>query len=253
MGVGEFQQLFPRSAKKAATIYSHMQQVNVDYLKEEFFQQNISYFHVFDDQYPTLLKEIYDPPWILYVKGDLTILHPPQRLGVVGTRHPSEWIKKEMETILSPVINKPITIVSGMALGIDTLAHELSLYSKGKTIAVLAYGLNHLYPNSLKDLKHLLEQTQLVLTEYPPYVKPQKWNFPERNRIISGLAQATLIVEARERSGSLITSDCALQQNRDVFAIPGRISQAESAGTNRLIQQGAKIILTSEDILDEYV
>lgn len=252
MAVGKFQQLFPTHKKNAATIYGNMQEVHVEYLKEELFHNNIFFTHVFEDEYPSLLKEIYDPPWILYGKGDQTILDHFQRLSVVGTRHPSAFIKHEMNVILSPIINKPLTIVSGMALGIDAMAHELTIRNQGKTIAVLAYGLNHLYPKSLNRLKDVMQQSQLVLTEYPPYVRPQRWHFPERNRIISGLSQATLVVEAKEKSGSLITSDCALQQNRDVFALPGRISQQQSIGTNRLIQQGAKIILNSDDILEEY-
>lgn len=253
MSSGKFQQLFPKSQKKAATIFSHMQDVHVEYLKEELINQNIFFFHVFEDEYPSLLKEIFDPPWILYGKGDRTILNHSQRLSVVGTRHPSEFIKHEMDLILTPVIDKPLVIVSGMALGVDAMAHELTILNQGKTIAVLAYGLNHLYPKSLSRLKDVLQQSQLILTEYPPYVRPQRWHFPERNRIISGLSQATLVAEAKEKSGSLITSDCALQQDRDVFALPGRISHLQSAGTNRLIQQGAKIILNPDDILEEYL
>lgn len=253
MSVGEFQQLFPKATKKAAIIFGHMQDVHVEYLKEELLTHHIFFIHIFEDEYPSLLKEIYDPPWILYGKGNKDMLKHNQRLSVVGTRHPSEYIKHEIDLILSPVIKKPITIVSGMALGVDAMAHHLTIQQQGKTLAVLAYGLNHLYPKSLNVLKETLQTTQLLLTEYPPYVRPQRWHFPERNRIISGLSQATLVVEAKERSGSLITSDCALEQDRDVFAMPGRISHPQSAGTNRLIQQGAKLILNFEDILEEYL
>ncbi|WP_416150962.1 DNA-processing protein DprA [Salipaludibacillus sp. HK11] len=248
-----FRQFFPRSHKKAATIFESIQTVHIDYLKAEFINEEIFYFNVFEEGYPSLLKEIYDPPWILYYKGNRSILNNPHRLAVVGTRHPSEFLKVEMDPLLIPIVNTPITVVSGMAMGVDTMAHELSMNQSGETIAVLAYGLNQLYPLHLKELKDRLQQRQLVITEYPPYVRPQRWHFPERNRIISGLSQATLILEAKQKSGSLITGDCALQQNRDVFALPGRISNPQSEGTNRLIQQGAKLILSANDIIEEYL
>ncbi|PYZ93914.1 DNA-protecting protein DprA [Salipaludibacillus keqinensis] len=248
----QIKDLFPKNTNRALNIFRQMKDIHVDYLKHEFNEQKIDYLHVFDPHYPTLLKEIYDPPWLLYFRGDLNILNQPQRLSVVGTRHPSENAKKEMSSILSPILKKSYTVVSGMALGIDALAHELALEKRGKTIAVLGFGLNQVYPERLRNLKETLETQQLVMTEYPPYVRPQRWQFPERNRIISGLSHATFIIEAKEKSGSLITADCALEQNREVFALPGRISQLESAGTNRLIQQGAKMILKSDDIIVEY-
>ncbi|SER61498.1 DNA-processing protein DprA [Salipaludibacillus aurantiacus] len=253
MGKTEFLRLFPKSDKFAAEVYDNLTKVQVNYLKHEFYEKGIGYLDIYDPKYPALLKEIYDPPSILYYKGHPRILNPPLRLSVVGTRHPSQYAINEMASVLTKAIKYPLTIVSGMALGVDSMAHSLTLKENGLTIAVLAYGVDHLYPSSLKALKETLEKNQLILTEYPPYVKPNRWQFPARNRIISGLSQASFIIEAKQKSGSLITADCAIQQGRDVFALPGRISHSESAGTNYLIQQGAKPILKPEDILEEYI
>ncbi|UTR15111.1 DNA-processing protein DprA [Salipaludibacillus sp. LMS25] len=225
----------------------------MDDLKFELDMKNIGYVTFFQSDYPTLLKEIYDPPWVLYFKGNDRYLAAEHCLSVVGTRHPSATAYEHMQRILSPLVSLPFTIVSGMALGVDAIAHELMICENGHTIAVLAYGLDHLYPVGLSHLKAELEKSQLIVSEYPPYVKPKRWQFPERNRIISGLSTATFVVEAARKSGSLITSECALQQGRDVFALPGRISDPMAEGTNRLIQQGAKLIITSEDIMEEYL
>lgn len=146
-------------------------------------------------------------------------MRPEAALSVVGTRHPSEHAWVEMKSILEPVIKKGITIVSGLALGIDRMAHELAVAHSGKTAAVLGYGLDHVYPAANKKIFTELKEKRLLISEYPPYIKPQKWHFPERNRIISGLSPAVFVVEAKERSGSLITAELAVRQNRDVLAV----------------------------------
>lgn len=243
---------FPKSQKKASEIFDTLKKIDIKFLKYELSQKNIGYMSVYHSQYPPLLSEIYDPPWILYYRGNLQLLSYPNKLSVVGTRHPSDYAKDSLTKILSEVVQMGLPIVSGMAIGIDSLVHELCLKANGRTIAVLGYGLDYTYPKNLSLFKQELEKNQLVITEYPPYVQPNRWQFPERNRIISGLSQATFVIEAKEKSGSLITSDSALSQNRDVFAMPGRIIDMHSKGTNKLIQEGAKMILTAKDIIDEY-
>lgn len=249
----DFAQFFPRSKSRAATIFDTLKKIDIAFLTYELAQKNIKFLSVFDPDYPPLLASIYDPPWILYYRGNLHLLNQSNKLSVVGTRHPSEYAKQSIYKILPEVIQHCIPIVSGMAIGVDSLAHRVCIENHNCTIAVLGYGINHTYPKNLFNLKRELEENQLVISEYPPYVPPNRWQFPERNRIISGLSQATFVIEAKEKSGSLITSDSALSQNRDVFALPGRVSDPHSAGTNRLIQEGAKLILTASDILEEYL
>ncbi|MDQ0253725.1 DNA processing protein [Evansella vedderi] len=240
--------------KQSSQIIHSFQSVKIEKLKAYYEEKRIQYFTVFDKEYPSLLKSIYDPPWVLYYQGDKSLLKASNRfLSVVGTRHPSDYVYNELKDILSPVIESGLVIVSGLALGIDRMAHELAIEKMGKTIAVLGYGHDFVYPKSNETLFHYLKENQLVISEYPPFVRPQKWFFPQRNRIISGLSEATFVVEAKEKSGSLITSDLAIQQGRDVFALPGRISNVESKGTNQLIQEGAKMVLSPNDILEEYL
>lgn len=157
-----------------------------------------------------------------------------------------------MHIVLPPLIQNGWIVVSGLAKGIDAEAHRLCLRHHGETIAVIAGGLYYMYPPENESLFRQLATTQLIISEYPPFVRPQTWHFPMRNRIISGLSLGTLVVQAKERSGSLITAHFALQQGREVFAIPGDITTKEALGTNRLIQQGAKLILSSEDIEEEF-
>ncbi|MBU9720306.1 MULTISPECIES: DNA-processing protein DprA [Bacillaceae] len=241
---------FPQ--KQAIQFIRLLKEVNCEKLKIEYNNKGINYISIFDADYPPLLKTIYDPPLIIYYQGNKQLFSLPHHLSVVGTRHPSHYIKDELEKVLQPVLERNIVIVSGMALGVDKMAHETTILYNGHTIGVLAYGLDHIYPLSNKDLFQSMKKDHLLMSEYPPYVRPQKWQFPERNRLISGLSRGTLVVEAKERSGSLITSDLALQQGRDVYAFPGRIFSEESIGTNKLIQEGAKMILHGNDILEEY-
>lgn len=215
----------------------------------QYEMQAISPISVYSPDYPSYLKKIFDPPYLLYAKGKTERLKDRKMLSVVGTRHPSRDAKIVMERLLLPLIESGWTIVSGLALGVDGLAHELSL--SGRTIAVLGSGLYFPYPMQHQALYRKLAEHQLVVSEYPPPSRPERWRFPERNRVISGMALGTLVVEARERSGSLITADQALEQGREVLAVPGSILQENSQGTNRLIQQGAKLVTQSSDIVEE--
>ncbi|MCD8510817.1 MAG: DNA-processing protein DprA [Bacillus sp. (in: Bacteria)] len=239
--------------KKSAQLSQLFQSVKIENLNQMYKQKGIQCITVFHDAYPELLKSIYDPPWVLYCKGNGELLNHKPTLSVVGTRHPSNLALHELNVILAPLVLQGFVIVSGAALGIDKMAHEIAMKYIGKTIAVLGYGLDWVYPKSNEGVLKQMKEGQLLVTEYPPYVRPQKWFFPQRNRIISGLTQATFVVEAKEQSGSLITCDLALQQGRNVLAMPGRISDEESKGTNQLIQQGAKLVLSANDILEEYL
>ncbi|WP_071395350.1 DNA-processing protein DprA [Bacillus tuaregi] len=215
-------------------------------------QLQINILTIFDDEYPMLLKETYKPPWVLYVKGDIDLLNSKRkRLAVVGSRQATAFGKKSIELLFPELIKQDTVIVSGLAAGIDAEAHQTAIRLGGKTIGVIAGGFEYIYPKQNERLAQEMMQTHLVISEYPPHTPPQKWHFPMRNRIIAGISQGTLVVEAKKRSGSLITADYALQEGRDVFAIPGHILTPYSFGTNHLIQQGAKLVITAQDILEE--
>ncbi|AXF55143.1 DNA-processing protein DprA [Salicibibacter kimchii] len=200
-----------------------------------------------DPAYPWRLKQMPDPPWVIYCKGDVSLCKE-ETLAVIGTRKPSNYGIRATEELLPPVIQSGRVIVSGLARGIDTIAHRRAILAKGKTVAVIAGGFFHIYPRENKALAETLAQNHLLISEYPPGRRPQKWHFPERNRIISALSDRLFVVEAGERSGTLITVDQALEQGRDVCALPGTIYSETSMGTNRLIEQGAAIVLRPSDL-----
>lgn len=217
----------------------------------QYKTNDIAVISFFDKEYPVALKEIYQPPWALFAKGDLSLLEKKPKLAVVGSRQATQYGKNAIRLIFPGLIEKGVLIVSGLAKGIDALAHEYAIKNGGKTIAVIAGGLYHIYPKENKDLALEMMKTQLILSEYPPDTKPLKWHFPARNRIISGLSNGTFIIEAKRKSGSLITANYAVNEGRDVFSLPGSILNPFSIGTNELIQQGAKLVMRAEDILEE--
>jgi DNA processing protein len=203
-----------------------------------------------DKNYPRRLKEIYDFPPVLYVRGTLT----PEDdwcLAVVGTRRATVYGKQITEEITADLARSKITIVSGLARGIDTIAHRSALEAGGRTIAVFASGLDIIYPAENERLARDIAAKGALISEYPLGMKPRAENFPRRNRILSGLSLGTLVTEAGEDSGAMITAHMALEQNREVFAIPGSILSPASRGTNRLIQEGAKLVRGYIDILEE--
>ena len=207
--------------------------------------------HITDENYPSKLKNIYDVPSILYVLGNVEILN---NIGVsiIGSRRCTRY-GIEMSQKFAYLLSKHnINIISGLARGIDTNAHIGSLKAKGKTIAVLGSGLDNVYPPENKELaKKILNYGGAIISEYPLGTKPIPCNFPKRNRIISGLSNALIVVEATKKSGTSITVDYALEQGIDVYAIPGNINQITSYGTNELIKQGAKPLTNVEDILED--
>ena len=203
-----------------------------------------------DPSYPSRLKEIYDYPPVLYVRGNL----PPQDepcLAVVGTRRTTIYGRQVTEEIVADLARSNITIVSGLARGIDSVAHRTAIDAGGKTIAVFASGLDIVYPAENAKLAQAIMEHGALVSEHPLGIRPKAENFPLRNRIMSGLSLGVLVIEAGERSGALITAHQAVEQNRDVFAIPGSILSPASKGTNRLIQEGAKLVCNCDDILGE--
>lgn len=203
-----------------------------------------------DPAFPARLKEIYDVPPLLYIRGDL-VPEDEWAIAVVGTRRATIYGREVTEHLVAELVHNRITIVSGLARGIDSITHRTALESGGRTIAIFACGLDFVYPaENTKLAQSIMEQGALV-SEYPLGTRPKADNFPRRNRIMSGLSLGVLITEADEGSGALITARLALEQNREVFAVPGSILSPTSRGTNRLIQDGAKLVRNAQDILEE--
>ena len=203
-----------------------------------------------DPNYPSRLKEIYDYPPVLYVRGSL-LPEDEWCLAVVGTRRASVYGKQVTEEIVTDLAQSKITIVSGLAKGIDSIAHQSALAAGGRSIAVFACGLDTVYPSENAELARRIIQQGALVSEYPLGTRPRAENFPRRNRIMSGLSLGVLVTEANETSGAMITAHLALEQNREVFAIPGSILSPVSRGTNHLIQEGAKLVRDYTDVLEE--
>lgn len=204
-----------------------------------------------DSHYPKSLLNLYDPPAIIYVKGKLELLSDPKKIAIIGSREATEYSAEGIRTILPPLLNEKYIIVSGLAKGADTLAHQITMSMGGKTIAVLGTGLFHVYPSKNQKLSKEIEKNHLLLTEYPPYITPKKWNFPMRNRIISGLSKGVVITEAVEKSGTVSTMAHALENGKEIFAIPGSIHSPLSIGPHSLILEGAKPVWNGQQILEE--
>lgn len=203
-----------------------------------------------DKEYPSLLREIEDAPVILYVKGEIKE-EDRFSIAIVGSRNVTPYGRSVAEKIAGELAGSGFTIVSGMARGVDTIAHSSSLRAGGRTIAVMGSGIDLIYPPENKWLFNRIAGSGYVVTEFPPGTPPNRENFPKRNRLISGLSLGVVVVEATEGSGALITAKAALEQNREVFAIPGNISSPNSKGTNELIKTGAKLVQKSDDIIEE--
>lgn len=224
--------------------------ISLDAEMEKLERYKVKVFVYEDHLYPSRLKEIYDYPPVLYVRGNLPTEDEPC-LAVVGTRRPTIYGRQVTEEIVADLARSKITIISGLARGIDSVAHRAALNAGGKTIAVFGSGLDIVYPGENAKLAQAIMEQGALVSEYPLGVKPRAENFPLRNRIMSGLSLGVLVIEAGERSGALITAHQAVEQNREVFAIPGSIFSPASQGTNRLIQEGAKLVRNYADILQE--
>lgn len=217
------------------------------------WEQSDSSHHILtweDIAYPRLLKEIYNPPPILYAKGQLSWLQQ-QAIAVIGSRHPSYQGKETAKRFALELASQGLAIVSGLAAGIDTEVHLGALASTGATVAVIGTGINRCYPARNRGLAQQISEKGLILSEFPLDSSPKPGHFPQRNRIISGLSLATLVVEATLKSGSLVTARMALEQNREVMAIPGSIHSPQSQGCHYLLQQGALLVTSAADVLRE--
>jgi DNA processing protein len=204
-----------------------------------------------DDRYPPFLRKIADPPILLFVRGNSDVLNGA-KLAIVGTRTPSSYGKMMAERFAKELISYDLTIVSGLARGVDTIAHRAVVQNGGRTIAVLGSGVDTIYPEENIKLAEQMMQNGALVSEFPMGAKPDAPHFPRRNRIIAGLAMGTMVIEAGNKSGALITADFALDQGREVFALPGNVNNPKSVGCNKLIQQGAKLVMTVEDVLEEF-
>lgn len=236
----------------AKAILSSKNKHNIDKHLEFMVKHNIDIISIEDNEYPKILKSIYDPPLCIYIIGNKKILND-NSIAIIGCRQCSQYGKNVAKELAYNIAKEKINIISGLAKGIDGIAHLGAVLAGGKTIAVLGNGLDAIYPTENIPLaKQILKTGGAIISEYPLGEKPQKKNFPERNRIVSGMSRGIIVVEAKEKSGTLITVDFALEQGRDVFVVPGNINQDTSKGTNELIKQGAKLITSYKDVLDEY-
>lgn len=226
---------------------------NVEYMDMLFSKlekESIKVITILDSDYPKRLKNIYDRPYVLYGKGSL-LEEDSLSIGIVGSRKATSYGKWACEKFSKELVHMGVTILSGLALGIDTIAHKTAIREGGRTIGVLGNGIDVIYPKTNKDLYDEVASNGMVLTEFPFKTQPMAYNFPRRNRIISGLSLGVVVIEAKEKSGSLITAHLALEQGKDVFALPGNINSLYSRGTNKLIKDGARPLLEIEDIVEE--
>jgi DNA processing protein len=222
--------------------------------REEFARaaaESVAVLSLDDPSYPPRLKEIYDPPLVLYIRGNTEVLTKPG-LAMVGTRHPTPYGSGMAERLACDLAAQGLVILSGMARGVDTASHRGALTAKGKTAAVFGTGVDVIYPKENSRLsEQILALGGALISEFPMGTFPAPQNFPIRNRILSGMSIGVLVVEAAEYSGTRITARCALEQNRDVFAVPGNVTNKNSWGPNTLIKQGAKLVATWEDVWEE--
>lgn len=254
--VKDFKSIKKLSVEKKASFVSFYNQTNIQQEMQLYKDAGIKWTNVFSLNYPAQLKTIYAPPIVLFYKGNLKVLDQYFWLGVVGSRDFTTYGKKAVEYILETLFaqeNQQIGVVSGLAKGIDTEAHVLSIKNQQQTVGVIGTGLDVYYPKANQQIQELMSRDYLVLSEYPMGSKPLKFHFPERNRIIAGISRGVLVIESRKRSGSLITAYNALDEGRDVFTVPGSIFDETQMGNHRLIQLGAILTQHGEDILREWL
>ncbi|BDR60477.1 DNA-processing protein DprA [Lactobacillus xylocopicola] len=205
----------------------------------------------FDPEYPEKLRQIYQPPLILFARGELDLLQK-KTITIVGARQPTVYSQLVLDRLVPNLLRADYVIASGLAKGVDGMAHQVTLHNGGKTIAVVGNGLNCSYPMVNYHVQEQIAQQGLLLSEYLPDTPPRPFRFPERNRILAGLAEGVIVTEAKEKSGSLITANLALQENRDVYAVPGPITSALSVGPNQLIEAGASPVTNFQLRLERF-
>ncbi len=224
---------------------------NLDKYIQKMNKEKVNIITIEDEEYPKILRNIYDYPISLYIKGNEKILNN-RSVGIIGCRNATQYGIKMAQYFAYNLAKNDVNIVSGLARGIDSHSHIGAIKAKGKTIGVIGSGLDIVYPRENEYLyKKIIEENGAIISEYPLGVEPAKMNFPARNRIISGMSKGIIVIEAKKKSGTLITVDFALEQGRDVYVVPGNINSINSVGTNDLIKQGAKMVTTYKDI-DDY-
>ncbi len=223
--------------------------VDLDALWDEIAAKNIRVMTWDDADYPARLREITQPPPILYLRGDF-LEEDAWAVAIVGTRRVTSYGRQVTEEIATFLAQNGVTVVSGLARGIDGIAHQAALNAGGRTLAVLGSGVDRIYPPEHRNLAEAIIGSGAILSDYPPNTPPEASNFPPRNRIISGLSMGTIVIEAGETSGALITANFSLEQGREVFAVPGNVFAPQSKGPNKLLQQGAHPLLKPRDVLD---
>lgn len=234
----------------AERIFEAKQAIIPKKILDESNRQGITLVHFLEESYPKNLSAVYDPPVILYVKGKL-LPEDQFAIGIVGSRRSSGYGIQVASRFASELAEKGITIISGLALGIDRAAHEGALRAKGRTIAVLGSGIDVIYPAENRKLFEAIPESGALVSEFPLGVEPRPFHFPKRNRIIAGLSLGVLVVEAGEKSGSLITARLGADEGREIYAIPGRIDNPYSRGVHRLIREGAKLVTSPDEILED--
>ncbi len=225
---------------------------NWDKIQKVLNSSSIDFISFSDDAYPDSLKNIFQPPLFLFTLGDQNLLKYDKNIAIVGTRKPSPYGRIMTGKVSEALVKKNYIIVSGLAAGIDCEAHRAAVENQGKTIAVLAHGLDFIYPPQNKDLAKKILEKGLLISEYPPSIKMEKYYFIQRNRIISGISKGVAVMEGKKPSGAMITAKFALEQNKDIFALPGEINKDFSEGPNSLIHQGAEIITDPYSIVNFY-
>lgn len=250
-GINELSQIDGLSVKRAETFLRERDKINPDKALFGVENRGVDYLTLEDDNYPKMLKQISDPPAVLYYKGDLFNCNLDRTVAVVGSRKSTYHAKEAVRKIISELSGTDICIVSGLAAGIDTTAHEAAMDNGLKTIGVIASGFDFIYPSSNKRLYEKIEKgCGAVVTEYYPTFQPLKFRFPQRNRIVSGLSYGTLVAEASLKSGALITANLCLEQGRELMCIPGLISNPNTEGIYKLLKNGATLVTQAQDILD---
>ncbi|WP_331245900.1 DNA-processing protein DprA [Staphylococcus capitis] len=226
--------------------------LDTEVLLQEMSKKNLKFLTYFDKNYPQLLKEIYDFPYIIFYKGNKQLFNYPHTLAVIGSRKSTSYTTQALEYLFPSFKQLKMTIISGLAYGADSVAHQVALKNQLPTIGVLGFGHSYHYPKSTFKTRESVEREGLVISEYLPHSPISRYKFPERNRLISGLARGLLITEAEEISGSQITVDCALEQNRNVYVLPGSMFNPMTKSNLLRLQEGAQVVLDESSILSDY-
>lgn len=227
--------------------------LKIDTIESDLKRHCITPLAIHDPLYPSQLKEIHDPPFVLFCKGNLqTFKAMKHTLAIVGARRCTDYTPQALSYLFKVLREYPLTIISGLAYGTDALAHQFALDYRMHTVGVLGFGHHRHYPASTFQLRQKIENQYLTISEYPPHIPIAKFRFPERNRLISGLSQGVLITEAQARSGALITLDQALEQNRNVYVLPGDMFNQHTRGNLLRVKEGAEVVLSAQDILKDY-